>query len=229
MPADNRTHHVLLICPSDADELGVLRTEEGYGRAVRAIPHTAPWTDPEAHEPITPVRVGANLTNTYRLQGPALGLPPARGLCFLGDSVCTLNPANGRSLALHVPHAKVLLDHLAGVADDGTDLSLLLDQWAEEHIRPWWADHVRTDGSLLRRFHGEPLSADEPLPSDVIMAAGEAHPEWMPMIGPVAGMFAGPAVLDQLREPVAQLLRDGWRPPVEGPRLAELAAPAPAR
>jgi hypothetical protein len=41
-------------------------------------------------------------------------------------------------------------------------------------------------------------------------------------------MFAGPAVIDQLREPVAQLLREGWRPPVEGPRRAELAGiPAP--
>ncbi|WP_263969882.1 FAD-dependent oxidoreductase [Nocardioides sp. Root79] len=221
MPADNRTHHVLLICPSDAEELAVLRTEDGFRRAVAAVPHTAPWSDVDTHEPITRVQVGSNLTNTYRLQGPALGLPPARGLYFLGDSVCTLNPANGRSLALHVPHAKVLLDH---VEDDATDLSLLLDQWAEEHIRPWWADHVLTDGSLLRRFHGEPLSVDEPLPSDVILAAGAVRPEWMPVIGPCAGMHAGPAILDQLREPVAQLLRDGWEPPVEGPRRAALVA-----
>ncbi|TNM38393.1 FAD-dependent oxidoreductase [Nocardioides albidus] len=224
MPADDRTHHVLLICPSDADEIGVLRTEDGFMRAVRSVPHTAPWADTAAHEPITPVRVGTNLTNTYRLQGPALGLPPAAGLFFLGDSVCTLNPANGRSLALHVPHAKVLLDHIDG---DGTDLSLLLDQWAEEHIRPWWADHVRTDGSLLRRFHGEPLSPDEPLPSDVILAAGEGRPDWMPVIGPFSGMFAGPAVLDQLREPVRQMLREGWRPPTPGPARAELAVAAP--
>lgn len=227
MPADNRTHHLLLVCPSDAGEIAALRDDEAFLRAVRAIPHTAPWADADAHEPITPVHVGTNLTNTYRLQGPALGLPPARGLVFLGDSVCTLNPANGRSLALHVPHAKVFLDHLPGVGDDATDLSLLLDQWAEEHIRPWWADHVLTDGSLLRRFHGEPLSADEPLPSDVIFAAGEVHPEWMPIIGPCAGMHAGPAVIDQLREPVAQMLREGWRPPVEGPRLPELVAAAP--
>ncbi|HVK28048.1 MAG TPA: FAD-dependent oxidoreductase [Nocardioides sp.] len=222
MPADNRTHHVLLVCPSDAREVAALRDDEEFLRAARAIPHTAPWADTDAHEPITAVHVGANLTNTYRLQGPALGLPPARGLAFLGDSVCTLNPANGRSLALHIPHAKVLLDHLPGIGDDSTDLSLLLDQWAEEHIRPWWADHVLTDGSLLRRFHGEPLAIDEPLPSDVIFAAGEVHPEWMPIIGPCAGMHAGPAIIDQLREPVAQLLREGWRPRVEGPRLPDL-------
>lgn len=220
MPADNRTHHVLLVCPADAEEVAVLRTDEGFDRAVRTIPHTARWTDPTAHEPITAVQVGSNLTNTYRLQGPALGLPPARGLYFLGDSVCTLNPANGRSLALHIPHAKAFLDN---VGDDETDLSLLLDQWAEEHIRPWWADHIRTDGSLLRRFHGEPLSPDEALPSDVILAAAEARPEWRPIVGPYGGMLAPPQILDQLREPVAQMLREGWRPTLEGPTRAQLA------
>ncbi len=219
MPADNRTHHVLVICPSDAEELAVLRTEDGFDRAVRAIPHAAPWADPELHEPITAVQVGSNLTNTYRTQGPALGLPPARGLYFLGDNVCTLNPANGRSLALHIPHAKIFLDHVEG---DETDVSLLLDQWAEDHIRPWWADHVRTDAALLRRFQGEPLSLDEPLPSDVILAAAAGKPEWMPIVGPYSGMLAGPAILDQLREPVTQLLRDGWRPTVHGPARAEL-------
>jgi 2-polyprenyl-6-methoxyphenol hydroxylase-like FAD-dependent oxidoreductase len=221
MPADNRTHHVLLVCPSDADELAALRTDQGFDQAVRAIPHTAPWVAAEVHEPITPVQVGSNLTNTYRIQGPTLGLAPARGLYFLGDSVCTLNPANGRSLALHIPHAKAFLDHVGG---DEIDLSLILDQWAEDHIRPWWADHVRTDASQLRRFHGEPLSPDEPLPSDVIVAAAASKPEWTPIVGPYTGMLAGPDILDQLREPVAQMLRDGWRPIINGPARAELVA-----
>lgn len=221
MPADNRTHHVLLVCPSDAAELGTLRTDDGFDRAVRTIPHTAPWADPDAHDAVTAVRVGANLTNTYRLQGTTLGLPPARGLYYLGDAVCTLNPANGRSLALHLPHAMVLLDAIGG---DPTDVSLALDEWAETHIRPWWADHVLTDASLLRRFHGEPLSPDEPLPSDVICAAATVRPEWMPVVGPFGGMLAGPDVLDELREPVAQMLREGWEPPVSGPSRAALVA-----
>ncbi|HWJ82325.1 MAG TPA: FAD-dependent oxidoreductase [Nocardioides sp.] len=221
MPADNGTHQVLLICPSDAPELAALRTEEGFARAVGAIPNTAPWADPHAHEPIGPIQVGSNLTNTYRTQGPALGLPPARGLYFLGDSVCTLNPANGRSVALHLPHAQAFLEAFGG---DETDVSLLLDQWAEEHIRPWWADHVVTDGAMLRRFHGEELSADEPPTSDVIVAAAAANPALMPAVGPYSGMLAGPQVLDQVREPVAQMLRDGWRPALEGPTRAELVA-----
>lgn len=221
MPADNRTHHVLLLYPSDAKEFAVLRTNEAFDRAARAIPNTAPWADPDAHEPINPVQVGSNLTNTYRLQGPALGLHPAGGLYFLGDSVCTLNPANGRSLALHIPHAMAFLND---VGSDETDLSLTLDQWAEERIRPWWADHMRTDGSLLRRFHGEPLSPDEPLPSDVIVAAAAGKPEWMSAVGPYSGMLTGPQVLDPLREPVARMLRRGWRPAVDGPTRAELRA-----
>ncbi|HWI43375.1 MAG TPA: FAD-dependent oxidoreductase [Nocardioides sp.] len=231
MPADNRTHHVLLICPSDAPEMAVLRTDEGFMRAVAGVPNTVAWADPAAHEPISEVQVGGNLVNTYRLQGPALGLPPARGLYFLGDSVCTLNPANGRSLALHLPHAKAFLDGLDGLGGetgDETDLSLALDHWAEAQVRPWFADHVLTDGSLLRRFHGEPLSPDEPLPSDVIAAAASVHPEWLPVVGPYGGMLTGPDVLDQLREPVAQMLREGWLPEVPGPRRAELVATAPA-
>ena len=221
MPADNRTHHLLLVYPSDAEEFAALRTDEGFDRAVRTIPNTAAWAHPDEHEPITPVQVGSNLTNTYRIQGPALGLPPARGLYFLGDSICTLNPANGRSLALHIPHAKAFLDNVDG---DQTDLSLMLDQWAERHIRPWWADHVHTDASLLRRFHGEPLSPDEPVPSDVILAAATGKPEWMPIVGPYSGMLAGPDILHQLREPVAQMLRDNWRPMTHGPSRAELLA-----
>jgi 2-polyprenyl-6-methoxyphenol hydroxylase-like FAD-dependent oxidoreductase len=221
MPADNRTHHLLLVCPSDAGEIAALRTGEGFDRAVGAIPNTAPWADPEEHEAITPVQVGSNLTNTYRIQGPALGLPPARGLYYLGDSTCTLNPANGRSLALQIPHAQVFL---ANVGGDETDLSLMLDQWSEDHIRPWWADHVRTDASMLRRFNGEPLSPDEPIPSDVILAAAAGKPEWKPIVGPYSGMLAGPEILDQLREPVAQMLRSGWRPTTHGPSRAELVA-----
>jgi 2-polyprenyl-6-methoxyphenol hydroxylase-like FAD-dependent oxidoreductase len=226
MPADNRTHHLLLVYPSDAEEFAALRTDEGFDRAVRAIPNTAAWADLDEHEPITPVQVGSNLTNTYRIQGPALGLPPARGLYYLGDSVCTLNPANGRSLALHIPHAQAFLAHVDG---DETDLSLMLDTWAEEHIRPWWADHVRTDASMLRRFNGEPLSPDEPLPSDVIVAAAAGKPEWMPIVGPYSGMLAEPEILDQLREPVAQMLRDGWRPMTHGPSRADLIAELGAR
>lgn len=221
MPADNRTHHLLLIVPSDAPELAALRTGAGFDRAVRAIPHTAPWADAAAHEPITPVHIGSNLTNTYRIQGPGLGLAPALGLYFLGDSTCTLNPANGRSLALHVPHAKVLLDNL-GL--DPLDLSLMLDQWAQEHIRPWWVDHGRTDASILRRMGGQPLSPDEPLASDVIVAAAAQVPEWRGIAGRFSAMHAGPEILDHLRDPVAQMLRGGWRPPVLGPARAELVA-----
>lgn len=35
-------------------------------------------------------------------------------------------------------------------------------------------------------------------------------------------MLAGPEILDPLREPVAQLLRDGWRATAEGPTRAEV-------
>ncbi|HWU22456.1 MAG TPA: FAD-dependent oxidoreductase [Nocardioides sp.] len=223
MPADDRTHHLLLVVPSDAPELGVLRRDEGFDRAASAVPHLAPWADPAAHEPITSTRVGSNLTNTYRLQGAALGLPPADGLYFLGDTVCTLNPANGRSLALHVPHAQQLLAAIDR-GDESGDISLALDQWADAHIRPWWADHVLTDASLASRFSGEDIDPEAPLASDVICAAAGVEPAYFPIVGPFGGMMVEPDALEPLREPVRELLRGGWRPPTPGPSRAELVA-----
>jgi 2-polyprenyl-6-methoxyphenol hydroxylase-like FAD-dependent oxidoreductase len=228
LPQDAGTHSVLFCYPSRAPEFEVLRTPAGFARAAAAVPGLAPWTDPGRFAPITEPLVGGNLTNTYRTQGPALGLPPARGLLFVGDRVATLNPQAGRYLALALPQVQHLLAVLDDPGSDFVDASLALDLWAEERIRPWYLDHVRWDRALLRRFAGADLDLAQPIPSDVICAAAAVDPSITPLAGQYNGMIAGPEVLDPARERVLALLRSGWRPAQQGPSAAELTLLAAA-
>jgi hypothetical protein len=221
---DAGTHSVLVAYPSHADEFTALRTDAGFERAARAIPNLAPWVDPNRFAPITNVMVGGNLTNTYRLQGPALGMPPARGLFFVGDTVLTTNPAGGRNVALLLGQVQ----HLLSVLDDSqrslVDASLALDTWAEQNLRPWFLDHVHKDRCQLERFAGQDINLDERIPSDIICAAAEADESLRPFVGRYQGMVAGPEVLDAVEGRVRGLLKEGWRPTMPGPTGRELAA-----
>lgn len=223
MGHDAGTHSVVIAYPSAADELAILRTNAGQDRACRMIPNLVPWTDPERFEPVTDALIGGHLTNTYRLQGPASGMPPARGLYFVGDAVMTTNPAAGRNLALLLPHVQQLLAALDDPEQDLDDASLALDAWAEQHLRPWYLDHARWDGTLLRRFAGEDIDLTERIPSDVIVAAAEVDVSLKPYAGMYGGMVAGPDILDAAEPRVRQLLAEGWRPKAPGPGRAELA------
>jgi 2-polyprenyl-6-methoxyphenol hydroxylase-like FAD-dependent oxidoreductase len=223
MPQDDETHSVLFAYPSHSPHFAMLRSAAGFDRAAAAVPNLAPWTDPARFAPITEPLVGGNLTNTYRLQGPALGVPPARGLLFVGDTVCTMNPYAGRYLALALPHVQQLLSVVDDPTRDSVDASRALDAWAERHIRPWFQDHVETDASLLQRFAGAGLGAGGRIASDVICAAAAVDTSIAPLAGMYLGMVAGPDVLDGARERVADLLRCGWRPTASGPRAAELS------
>lgn len=223
MGHDAGTHSVVIAYPSAAEEFATLRTNQGQDRACRVIPNLTSWTDPEHFEPITDALVGGHLTNTYRLQGPALGLPPARGLYFVGDAVMTTNPAAGRNLALLLPHVQHFLASLDDLAQDLDDASLALDAWAEQHLRPWYLDHVRWDRTLLRRFAGEDIDLTERIPSDVIVAAAEVDESLKPYAGMYGGMVAGPEILDAAEPRVRVLLAEGWRPNTPGPVRAELA------
>jgi 2-polyprenyl-6-methoxyphenol hydroxylase-like FAD-dependent oxidoreductase len=223
MGHDAGTHSVVIAYPSDADEFAVLRTNTGQERAGRVIPNLVPWTDPEQFEPITDAMVGGHLTNTYRLQGPSLGLPPARGLFFVGDATVTTNPAAGRNLALLLPHVQHLLSSLDDPDSDLDDASLALDTWSEQHLRPWYLDHAHWDRTLLRRFAGEDIDLSDRIPSDVILAAAELDDSVKPVAAMYGGMVADPDVLDAVEPRVRELLRQGWRPTTPGPTSPELA------
>lgn len=223
MPQDAGTHSALVAYPLDAPEFATLRTTEGFQVLARAIPNLAPWTDLDRFEPTTEATVGGNLTNTYQRQGPALGLPPARGIYFVGDAVLTTNPAAGRNLSLLLGQVQHFLATLDDPASDLDDLSFALDSWGEQHIRPWYLDHAHWDRTLLRRFSGAGIDLEDRIPSDVICAAAAVDRSLMPFVGMYLGMVAEPNVLDPVEERVRTMLRDGWQPPYDGPESTELA------
>jgi 2-polyprenyl-6-methoxyphenol hydroxylase-like FAD-dependent oxidoreductase len=223
-PQDDSTVCALVVRPTADGTLAELRHEDLFQRAVATIPNLAPWTDPDRFDPITPVMAGSGLTNTYRQHLDVDGRVPLAGLLFVGDAVSTTNPAAGRGVSLGLLQAQEMLRLL----DADTDLvsaAEQLDAWCSDNIRPWYADHVYWDATLLRRLAGEDIDLDAKLPSDVIAAAAERIPE----IGPAAMMYMGmvalPSALTPYEEQVRDLLRTGWRPPVgDGPSRDELAA-----
>jgi 2-polyprenyl-6-methoxyphenol hydroxylase-like FAD-dependent oxidoreductase len=216
-PQDARTISALIVRASDDDELAQVRHRSAFDAAVAAIPHMANWTEPGRFEPITDVLPGGGLSNTYRGQAPDV-----RGLYFVGDSLCTTNPAAGRGVSLGLLQAEKLL---ALIADDETDAAAALDAWCAEQIKPWFRDHVHWDATLLRRWRGEDIDIDAQIPSDVICAAAEVDPTLLSVVMPYTAMMATPDVLAPAQERVREILRTGWRPPLgDGPTRDELAA-----
>jgi hypothetical protein len=221
-PQDDRTISALIVRPSADDRLAELRHPDVFDAVTRANPHLARWTDPQRFEPITDVMPGGGLTNTYQRQARV------PGLYFVGDAVCTTNPAAGRGVALGLLQAQELLRLLAvdggaedggaedGGAEDGADVGARFDAWCDENIRPWFDDHIYWDATLLRRFRGEDIDLEARIPSDLICAAAEVDPEIAPAAFAYQAMLAPPAVLAPMEERARAVLRTGWRPALAG-------------
>jgi 2-polyprenyl-6-methoxyphenol hydroxylase-like FAD-dependent oxidoreductase len=223
-PQDDRTLCALIVRPADDKALVNLRHEEAHRAAMAAIPNLAAWTDPDRFEPIAPVLAGAGLNNTYSLQGVEPGVAPALGLYFVGDAVCTTNPAAGRGITLGLRQANKLLEILDDPSLDHADASASLEAWCDAEIEPWFQDHVYWDKTLLRRFAGDDIDLDAKIPSDVVCeAAMDRLPHLMPLAGVYMGMLALPSVLDGAQDETRELLRTGWRPAyAPGPTRDEL-------
>lgn len=220
-PQDAGTLSVLVVRPTDDAGWDGLWRDDVFDAAVARIPNLAPWTDPERFVPITSVMRGGSLINSYRGQGS-----PLAGVLFVGDAVCTTNPSAGRGISLGLQQAGALLDLLAEHADD-RDAGQALDTWCEEHIRPWYEDHLVDDAYLVGRYRGEAVGPDDRLPSDLVCDAMTADPSLTPLVMPYLGMVAPPASLAPAHDRVRALLRDGWRPaPEPGPSKDELLEPA---
>lgn len=232
-PQDAGTLSALIVRPSADAALAGLRHDASFEAAARLIPQLAPWTDEDRFEPITGAMAGGNLTNTYRGQAGPDGRAALAGVFFAGDAVCTTNPAAGRGISLGLRQASELLRLLgAAGAADPADVAGQFDAWCAEHIRPWYADHVYWDATLLRRFGGEDIDVEARIPSDVVCAAAERDPAIWAAAAPYLAMQAPPAILDSVQDRARAVLRSGWRPAfADGPsrdELAELAMLQPA-
>ena len=120
--------------------------------------------------------------------------------------------------------ARQLISLLDEHGRDFTSCSLAFDSWCAATIRPWFADHIYWDADLIRRWSGGDVDLTRPLPSDLIMAAAEADPGLMEVVGPYQAMLAPPASLNAVQARARDIYASGWRPPVPpGPAREELA------
>jgi 2-polyprenyl-6-methoxyphenol hydroxylase-like FAD-dependent oxidoreductase len=230
---DNRTFSTLITRASTDRQLTALRFTQAYEAACRAIPSLAVWTEPDRSWPITPVLPGGRLRNTYRTQLDDAGQVAVNGLIFVGDTVCTTNPALGRGVATSLMQAQRLLTLLDEHRRDFVSCSLEFGRWCADNIKPWFSDHVHWDAELIRRWSGHDIDLTKPLPSDLIMAATEVDPEMLKVVGPYMAMHALPASLAAVEGRAREIYASGWRRPVpDGPtrdELVELVAAWSAR
>ena len=221
---DNRILSALIARASTDRRLAALRTPAAFEAAARAVPALAAWTDPGRSRPITPVLPGGRLYNSYHGQLNDAGQVALDGLVYAGDAVCTTNPAAGRGVTTSLLQARQLISLLDEHGRDFTSCSLAFDSWCAATIRPWFADHVYCDEDLIRRWSGGDVDLTRPLPSDLIMAAVQADPGLMEVVGPYQAMLASPASLDAVQARARDIYASGWRPPVPpGPAREELA------
>ena len=215
---------VLLVRPAADQELCQLRHEAAFTAACRAIPGLSDWTDPGRARPVTPVLPGGPLLNAYRGQTGHDGRLALPGLVFLGDAVATTTPTFGRGVTTTLLQARHLLELIDEHGTDAAAVGESFDAWCAAQIKPWVDDHVHMDESTRRRWAGEPIDLDRPLPSDLILAAAAADPRIGAAAPGYLAMTALPASL-QSAEPLAKAVyATGWRPPfAPGPTRDELA------
>lgn len=221
-PQDAQTITALIVRPTADPRLNELRHNHVFDSVAARVPHLAEWTNPDRFDPITDVLSGSNLTNAYRGQRNEHGRGTA-GVVFIGDALCTTNPAAGRGVALGMAQARTLV----GMLEQDSDLRSVaetFDNWCADNIEPWYADHVYWDATALRRFAGEDIDVDARIPSDVIVECAQVDPSIMAAAGPYLGMFATPRIMDTVQDKARAVLRTGWRPSyADGPTRDELA------
>jgi hypothetical protein len=146
------------------------------------------------------------------------------GVFFLGDAVCTTYPAAGRGVSLGLRQAQTLINMLTRSGSDLRDTAEQFDAWCADNIKPWYEDHRYCDATMLRRFNGEDIDIEAPIPSDVVCAAAAMDPAIWPAARPYLAMQAPPSVLDTVQDKARVVLRTGWRPShAAGPARDELA------
>jgi hypothetical protein len=168
---------------------------------------------------------GGRLYNRYQGQLGESGRIELDGLISVGDSVCTTNPTAGRGMATSLMQARHLAALIGPRPADVAAVAGEFGVWCDEHIRPWYLDHVDWDTQRARRWAGAAIDLTRPLPSDLIVAATEADPGLFRAVGPYLQMIAPPSVLSTVEPEARAIYAGGWRPPVpEGPSRDELAA-----
>lgn len=202
----------------------ILRRDEAFDNAVRAVPLLREWIDSSRAQPISHALPGGRLYNSYRGQLDATGRPVLPGLISVGDAVCTTTPLAGRGVTLALLQAQELVRILEVHDTDISTATTQFDHWCLRNIRPWFDDHRHTDADRMRRWLGGDVDLGRRLPSDLIVAATIADPVLTDVVGPYSVMDALPASLAPAQARAREIYATGWRPPVpDGPTREELS------
>jgi 2-polyprenyl-6-methoxyphenol hydroxylase-like FAD-dependent oxidoreductase len=222
---DNGAFSITFTHDATDKRLRLLRRDDVFDDAVRAIPLLADWIDSSRAQPTSPALPGGRLYNSYRGQLDLAGSPVLPGLISVGDAVCTTTPLAGRGVALALMQARELVRIIDLHERDITTATKQFDRWTFRNIRPWFEDHGYTDADRMRRWSGGDIDVSRPLPSDLIVAAAEADSALKDLVGPFTIMDALPASLAPAQARAREIYASGWRPPVpDGPTREQLSS-----
>lgn len=222
---DNRTFSINFVHDGTDARLRGLRHDDAFDAAAQAIPLLSDWVDPARAQPISAALPGGRLVNSYRGQLDEAGRPAMPHLISVGDAVCTTTPLAGRGTAMALQQAVELVRTLDRCGHDFDRAAIEFDQWCTRNVRPWFDDHKHCDADRVRRWAGGDVDLEQPLPSDLVVAAAEALPELTEVVAPYVTMDALPASLAPAREAAGRLYAGGWRPRLAAaPTREELSA-----
>ncbi|MFD8966681.1 NAD(P)/FAD-dependent oxidoreductase [Streptomyces sp. NPDC059568] len=246
-PADNGTYALTLGVPTADPATNGLRDPAAFTAAARLSPHLAAWADPEAGEPIGPVRTITLPPNILRGAPPGAGARPVAGLFAVGDAACVTNPLFGRGMSLALRHAFLLAELLDTEPVVGERQAELAGHLAEGVYRPWYELSVREDAVRGRLWRsrvtgGTPPAATvtatatesgRPPLSAVAAAATTDGSVWRGLTRVLMGLDTAEEIFDDesFRERVRERVRaapatapDGPRPPSRAELLAAIGA-----
>jgi hypothetical protein len=138
--------------------------------------------------------------------------------------VATTTPTFGRGVTTTLLQAWQLLQLIDQHGTDTVAVGESFDTWCAEQMKPWVDDHVHMDESTRRRWVGQDVDLDQPLPSDLILAVAQTDPSILAACFGYLSMTALPASLQAVEPRARALYSTGWRPaPAPGPTRDELA------
>ena len=141
-PADNGVFS-LTATPLMSDPLRAkLMDPKLFDAFIARVPALAPWLD--AGEAMTNPLMLARINNAYRRLCDAQG-PIVTGFVLLGDSAIHTNPTLGRGASLAYLQAQGLARLIDPGLSDPLRFAAAFDQWSDENVGCWFADHVEID------------------------------------------------------------------------------------
>ncbi len=235
-PADNQFASITLMTPHGDKALRALNSPAAFTAAARLHAGIAPWLEPGACEPLTPVQRWPGCENRFRRPVVA-GRPVALGLLGVGDSICVTNPTYTRGMSLATRHALAIADLVGreGIADLHA-LAMGADEAAQAMLRPWFDDSVAQDRVRTALWQGHAprreVDGDAPTLQDIAAAARHDELVWHAlarrsgMLDEPQAIFAHGEVLARVRAVQAQRRPQPAAGPTRDDLLRVIAAPS---